>query len=72
MRDVLLLLMDLEAQFPPGEGQRHAITLDDKHLRITLFLGARVASYTLDEDDLDRTVFEIARDLALLHAARPA
>lgn len=51
-----LLLEMLTRRIPPGEGQRHNITLGDDGLEVTLMLESRYVPFVLKETDFDLPV----------------
>lgn len=64
MRNAIKLLAILEAILPPGDGQRHNITLDDNGLpQLTLMLGERYCPVRFDETDLDKSPAILALEI---------
>lgn len=56
-----LLLELLTKHIPPGEGQKHNLTLNEGGLEVTLMLGEKYIPFWLQETDFDLPV----RDLVL-------
>lgn len=48
---------------PPGENQRHNITVEDDKLTLTLMVGSKYYSYHFDENDLVIDVDSLASGL---------
>lgn len=60
MRSAKELLAGLTDLCPPGEGQRHAIGINEAgKLEIVLFLGERYQPVTADDEDLDKSVEQL-------------
>ena len=53
MLEAKLFLEEITKAFPPGEGQRHNLTVEGKNLVLTLMLGERYQPIVLTDDDLD-------------------
>ncbi len=72
MRSAKQLLEALTEALPPGEGQRHSITVADGNLAVTLMLGERYVPAYLEDEDLDRPAGEIAEEIVgLIKAEHP-
>lgn len=64
MKNAKLLLKQLTKDIPPGQGQRHNLTIDEGgNLVIHLMLGKRYQPIALTEKDLDLTVDELAKEV---------
>lgn len=70
--DLISLLEDLTQRFPPGEKQRHAVTLADKEmgpkakLRLTLFQGKFYIDIVVTAEDLERETVEVRDEIMAL------
>lgn len=64
MRQTQKLLAILETILPPGNGQRHNITLGNNGLpELTLMLGERYCPVYLEEADLDKSPAVLALEI---------
>ena len=71
MLETRLFLRKLEERVPPGEGQRHNLTIDDKgDLVLALMLGENVATFILEFDDLVKAVDEIVDEVETVYRGR--
>jgi hypothetical protein len=61
---VRLLLKMLTEEIPPGENQRHNITLDGEGaMEVCLMLGNRFVPFKIEEFDLDRPVSHLVYEI---------
>jgi hypothetical protein len=60
-------LEELTYRIPPGEGQKHSITLGDNHLlQLTLFLGDTYCTFYLDENDMHKFELDLLDEIESL------
>lgn len=64
MHRVGLFLELLNKRIPPGEGQRHNLTLNNNgKLELTLMLGEKYVPFQLEEIDLDLRVLDLVETI---------
>ena len=64
MRSAKLLLQRLTEIVPPGDGQRHNLTVDkDGDLILHLMLGDKFIPVKLTEDDFDKPVHLLVNEI---------
>lgn len=61
--DTVYLLNELTKRIPPGENQKHNITLHNGTLQITFMLGDKYIPVILDNDDLYMRLDKLAENL---------
>ncbi len=68
MKEARILLERLTEEFPPGENQRHNITINSKgNIIITLMIDGKYYPFLINEDDLNKTSFQLLEEIRELH-----
>lgn len=66
MKDAETLLRLLTERVPPTAPAAHGLVFRDGALRLTLFVGDRWVTFTIDDGDFTRPVEDIAADVVRL------
>lgn len=74
MRNAIALLQAVTAAVPPGPNQHHALTLPDDRpgLMLHVIRDGRFHAIIIDEEDLDRDVQDVTKDVLKLLQELPS